>query len=298
MNEYNIQYVQQCSLASLTTFKTGGICSYFFLAKNYTEIKIILQKIFSLKLPIFLFGKGSNIILSDSFLSGCIFTLAGSFKNVQISFNCNMASAGSACLFSHFAKKCIEIGWMPALGWCGIPGTIGGAIRMNSGTHLGNISQKIYRIEIFMYNTRFSLSCNQLLFLYRYSNISVNCIVSGAIFKFNRLDKCNENLLLVTTLNMARIRKQFQPKQRSAGSVFRNFENIFVATCIQIVRLRGYQYGKSKISNIHSNFIVNDSKSTSKHVVKLARLIQIRIYNNFNIKPTYEIKHFGFSESI
>ena len=177
----------------------------------------------------------------------------------------------------------------------GVPGTLGGALVMNAGAFGGEISKSIKSVDVVkMDGTEKQYSSKDIHFQYRSSSFSKDEIIIGATFILKKDDPIN---IEVKRQKASQGRKLSQPlRVRSAGSVFKNPENIAAGYLIDQAGLKGTVRGGAEISSIHANFFVNNGDATSHDLVSLIRLAQKKVLKIFGIHLDLEIKTLGFPE--
>ena len=303
-------------LKNYTTFKIGGRAKYFYIAKNTEDLikAILVAKKF--KLPFFILGGGSNLLVSDEGFRGLVIKILFSksyFLNSQIS-----AEAGT--ILGQLISATLNTG-LTGLEWAaGIPGTVGGAICGNAGAFKKSMKNIVKEVEVFdLKNKKIKILKNRdCKFGYRDSIFKQkkNLIILSATLQLKKGNKKEIEKKIKEYLNF---RKEKQPLNLpSAGSVFKNFtphrnevsgagpalkmalqefnrkDLIPAAYLIEKCGLKGKKIGKVKISEKHANFIVNLGGGKAKDVKKLINLAKKKVKNKFSITLEEEIQFLGF----
>ena len=250
------------------------------------------------RIPWFILGKGSNLLIPDTFWPGIILHLSGEFKNWEPlennnpSCNNNEVSAGAALADVTFAQRCVAQGWGGMEFLIGIPGTIGGAVAMNAGAHGGETADFLQEAEwMDMEGNLHTSSRQNLEFRYRYSDLMGNYgrIITSAVFELQESDpETVENKLL----ECQQFRMEKQPyNQPSCGSVFKNPPGDFAARLIEASGLKGKIRGGAQISPIHANFIVNLGKASSTDILSLIDTVRETVFSkhSINLEPEVQI---------
>jgi len=279
-------------LAPYTTFKIGGPAKYFFVASSKQQVIKAIQQARHYNLPFFVFGEGSNLLVSDRGFDGLVIRIQNSKikkKDSEI-----IADAGARLNQLLAVAKNSELS---GIEWAaGIPGTVGGAIRGNSGAFGKSISDIIKRVEVLNVDSGDikNYTEKECLFGYRDSIFKENknlIILSGEFF-FQKADKkaIQEKIKRYLTY-----RREKQPIGFfSAGSVFKNPEGFSAGRLIEKCGLKGEVRGGAKISEKHANFIINLGKAKSEDVLYLIKLAKKEVKENFNIELEEEIEFLGF----
>lgn len=275
-------------LANFTTWKIGGIANNFWQPKNVSEIKRILAEALNQKKRVIWFGGGSNILFADDVYDSFIINTRENFAKIKKVKDFIFAESGaSLAKLIHF---CLENNFLPPTFLIGIPGTIGGALRMNAGGRtntIWNICEKIMTInlsgKLHLYNK------NDLQIAYRKIILPDNEWILGAFFHTNPLiDKSKAIFEMKTLLEKKKLSQPIY--QKTCGSVFKNPENKSAWQLIKEVGLQGQKHGGAIISNHHANFIENVDNATFEDVLFLVSLVQKEVWQKFQIKLEPEFK--------
>jgi len=298
------------SLKDYTTFKIGGPAKYFLVARNKKDLIKAVQVFKKLKLPLFILGKGSNILVSDDGYNGLVIKI----KNEKLKIKDNVIYAEAGALLGQLAKSALENN-LTGLEWViNIPGTVGGAIRGNAGAFGSSIEDIVREIEVYDIKDKKlkTIKSKDCRFDYRESIFKrkPNLIILSAIFQLKKSNKKEIKKKIKEYLNL---RKEIQPLNfPSAGSIFKNQKlkikkqkllkkspelkefnkkgQIPAAWLIERCGLKGKRVGGVKVSEIHANFIVNLGKGQAKDVMKLIKLIKTKVKNKFNLELEEEIQ--------
>ena len=280
------------SLKSLTTYNIGGSAKYFFIADDFDELLNALQWAKNNGLPCFLLGRGSNIIISDEGFPGLVIKLGTGFKNILIDEQKKIVTAGGGVSLPILGVVLINNGLSGFEYMCGIPGTVGGAVRINAGTTKeGEIKDNFISVKVLMPNFEIAtLTKIDMRFSYRYSYLVDNGgIMLTASF---RLEEKKEPAILKKKVREIILRrKQKQPKNRkNCGSVFkRPQEGNTAGYYIEKTGLKGMQIGGARVAVEHANWIVNLGNAKAKDVKELISLIQNEVWNKFGVMLEREI---------
>ena len=280
LDKEKIDYKEDISLKTLTTYRTGGNVKLVIYPNSVEELKKILDIIKSNNISFKIFGNGSNILASDKDYDGVIIKLT-KLNNLEIIGDLVHVEAGY-----HLAKLanylCNE-GISGLEFACGIPGTIGGAVYMNAGAYLSDMSDIVVSIDVLDYNGNIiTLKNEDLGFSYRKSNLSDNeFICLSVILKTEKKDRL-EIIDLIDDRKMRRVESQ-PLEYPSAGSVFRNPDGMYAGKLIEELGLKGFDYGGATISEKHANFIINQKNATSSDIKFLMDLAHEKVFDTYNV---------------
>jgi len=297
-----VKFKKNVSLKNYTTFKIGGPAKYFYIAKTKEDLIEAIKEAKKLKLPFFILGGGSNLLVSDK-----------GFNGLVIKFGQPLSS---------YVSKGLE--------WAvGIPGTVQGAVCSNAGAFKKSMKDVVESVEVFDTETgKVKIFKNKdCKFGYRDSIFkkNKNLIILSVKIKKKKVDELRSSPRSANACvsNAKKIkqylnyRKKTQPLNfPSAGSVFKNYESrimnyelvkkfpelkefnkkslIPASYLIEKCGLKGKKIGKVKISEEHANFIVNLGDGKAKDVIKLIKLIKKRVKNKFKVNLEEEIQYLGF----
>jgi UDP-N-acetylmuramate dehydrogenase len=289
-----IEIEEQALLAPYTTLHIGGPAEFLAFPKNQDELLRLVQEAKANSMPIYLLGGGSNLLISDDGVKGLVIYLTGDFSKIEISPSGDRISVGTAYPFPKLTRLCLELGWEIALGWSGVPGFVGGALKMNAGTRLGEIGEVVTGVEAVTPAGKVNLSHDQMGFSYRNTTFPEDAILCRAELVYPQARSERKAELLAKASELAKMRKATQPKQRSAGSMFKNPPGDFAGRLIEACGLKGTQIGGACISEVHANFIVNAAGASAKELLQLSELAQRKVYDQFGIELEFEVRRWGF----
>jgi len=277
------------SLSTYNSFRIGGPADGIIFPKNPQELSALLPWLTNEGICWMVMGGGSNILFDDSGFCGIIINLT-QFLNMQIQGNLIEADAGiplkRICL--HAIRN--DLGGMNFA--LGIPGTLGGAVRMNAGTGTGQMADVIQSIDCMTPDgVTHHLKRDALTIGYR--EISWNDLINAIVIHATiSLYADNRQAIRQDARHKLKYRKATQPIGCAcAGSFFKNPSNNHSAGyLIEQAGLKGYQIGDAAVSNQHANFIINKGQATSKDIIHLMHVIQEKVMMKFNIQLQPEVK--------
>jgi UDP-N-acetylmuramate dehydrogenase len=269
-------------------FRAGGKASIFCLVYDDIELRFILDNIKGISYEII--GAGSNILVRDGGYHGIIFKLGKNFNNIVL--HENFIQVGASILDINLSKFA-EINNIKNFEFfSGIPGSIGGAVKMNAGCFGFETNDSLIDIKTINSEGEFcSLNKEELKLTYRNSDLPDRNIIVSANFSYSLGDK-NE---IKHKINQIKImREKSQPfKSKTSGSTFKNPKNNFAAKLIEMSECKGLNVGDIFVSSKHANFLINSNQGTSSQIEELGKIIIDKVYKKFNIKLEWEIKIIG-----
>lgn len=277
----NIEYKENYSLKNLNTYKIECIAKFLVYPKNLFELQSIISLINENNIPYFILGNGSNIILSMDYYDGIVIKL-DRFNNVE--YKENYVTVGAGYSLIKLSIETAEKGLSGLEFASGIPGNVGASTAMNAGAYKEDMSCVIDHIKVLKNNSEIiTLTNKELNYSYRNSLLknNKNYIVLETTFKLKK-GNVEEMKQLI---NERRIkRNSSQPlNYPSAGSVFRNPDNMYAGELIEKSNLKGYNIGGAEISEKHANFIINKGHATGSEIIELINLIKKEVKKKYNI---------------
>jgi len=292
LKQLNIKYKLDEPLSRYTTLQIGGNGEFYIEPKTITELSSVLKLGFSNKLPIFIIGAGSNLLISDNGLKGFIIRLRGDFEKIEFDTSTDECIVGAGVMLPFLIKRTIDMCYSGFEPLAGIPGTVGGALVMNAGTKEGTISDNLVEVKtICMDGKVVSHTKQEIQFGYRKSSLEDKIIIEA---KFKLRHKLKEEIIKQVTKNLTERAKTQPLGTLNAGSIFKNPENNFAGKLIEECNLKSFRIGGAIVSEKHANFILNTGNATSDDVFRLIFELRRRVYEKFKIKLELEIKLIGY----
>lgn len=278
-------------LARYTTFRIGGPADCYIELKTRAELPDFFKIIRDHKVPLFMLGWGSNLLIRDGGVRACVARLRGEFEKAEF-LDGQRVRAGAGLRVPQFVSLCAERGLAGAEPLIGVPGTMGGAFVMNAGTRDGEVGPLVESVEFFDAEALRAreIDGKDLGFAYRRSNLEGR-VVLGGILKLKAADKGD---IMARIQNFQQRRLQTQPVHtHNVGSVFKNPSGRFVAQMIEEAGLKGRVLGGARVSPQHANFIENFSNASANDVLGLVDLIRGTIRSRFSLDLELEMKVVG-----
>lgn len=274
-----------------TSFKIGGPADFLVTPCSVESICEIIKLCNNEKLPIFIMGNGTNLLVSDKGIRGVVVKIYDNLNSCFVKEDYIEAYAG--ILLSKLSDIALENELAGLEFASGIPGTLGGAVAMNAGAYGGEMKDVVVETEFIDKSGNIKvIRGNEHQFGYRTSFIQKQSgIAVRTVIKLKKGDRASIKALID---DLTARRQDKQPLEMpSAGSVFKRPEGYFAGKLIEDCGLRGYSIGGAQVSEKHCGFIVNKGDATSKDILDLIRYIQKTVKDKFNVELQTEIRLVG-----
>ncbi len=290
-SDLNKEVAASYDLGQLSTYRVGGTAKFFTRVSNLTSLEGISELITESDMKVLIVGNGSNLLISDSGFDGLVIQLGENFENVSV-VNQEVIAGGAVSL-PVLARHTVKNG-LSGLEWAvGVPGTVGGAVRMNAGGHGASISDSLLSATIFDLQTKKykNLNVEELKMDYRSTAISNYEIVVDSRFSLDvgNAEKGNERIS-----EIVKWRRENQPGGQNAGSVFMNPLGDSAGRLIDAAGLKGYEIGSAMVSEKHANFIQVKPNGSANDVYRLMKLIHSRVLEETGVSLETETVMVGF----
>ena len=271
-----------------TWFRAGGNATGYVIINNIRDLKTIIS--YADKVKYYVLGVGSNLMVRDQGFDGLVIKLGRNFNNIKIKKNTLCVGAG--VLDMHLAKFAVKNSIKNFEFFIGIPGTIGGAVKMNAGCYGSQTADNLKRVLIIdKFGKIKYLNKKELKLDYRSSNLPDESIVLQADFQ---LEYSSKSEIIKKNNSIKFARENSQPiKEKTSGSTFKNPKGEFAAALIEKAGCKGMQNGAASVSTIHSNFIINNGEATALEIETLGKKIIKQVQEKFGITLEWEIKIIG-----
>ena len=279
-------------LANYSWFNLGGPSEYFFKPESEEDIIIFLKKFKPEKINIL--GAGSNTLIRDGGVKGITIKLSPHFSYLNLSSN-NIIEAGAATLDKKISNFALSHSLTGLEFLSCIPGSIGGAIKMNSGCYNHDISQILHSITVIdMFGFKKDIPASDIKFYYRDSNLDPNLLIISV--KLQGITSSKEEVKK-KQLALIEQKKNAQPSQiKTCGSTFKNTKNKKAWELIKESDCQSFKVGNAKISEKHCNFFLYYGKATAKELEDLINKVKKTVYQKTKINLELEIKIIGHNK--
>ncbi len=289
-----IPFKEGVSLKRISSIKIGGVIDFLALPKEREKLICLVEKLMDLDIPYYVIGGGTKILPKDERIEAVgisterlarIEIVEEKEREIKIFCECGVR-------FNQIISLSLKKGFFSFEFLSGIPGTVGGGIRMNAGAFGKDFSQFLEKVELLSFNgkiTRFFLENRPSFWGYR--RFKKEGIILGGLFSF---PKTSQEKVKEEIKNCVKLRREKQPLNKpSFGSVFKNPEGNYAGRLIEEAGLKGKVYGNAMISSKHANFIINLGNARAEEVLYLMNLARERVYQKFNLLLEPEVNFIG-----
>lgn len=291
------------ALGPLTTYRVGGPAALLLADADEDDLHLARRAVAASGLPVLLIGRGSNVLVSDRGFPGLALTLGEAFTTIgsatDVSSSGGRVMAGGAVSLPVLARRTAALG-LRGLEWgVGVPGSVGGAVRMNAGGHGSDVAASLTKAWVFDLtgpagDQATVIPAADLALGYRRSSLRAAQVVVAAEFALEPGDR------EVAEREMAAIvrwRRAHQPGGANAGSVFANPPGDSAGRLIDAAGLRGHRHGSAFVSPKHANFLQVDELGSAEDVRILMEEVRAVVFDRFGVALRLENRLVGFEPS-
>lgn len=277
-------------LGDITWFRVGGPAQVLFSPADEEDLVYFLKGI-DPSMPVFTIGLGSNLLVRDGGVPGAVIRLGRGFGQVS-ALDGHRIQTGTAVPDVKVARAAAEAGVAGLAFYRGIPGSIGGALRMNAGAHGSETKDVLQQARaVDRQGNVHVLSLDDMGFTYRHSGIPRDWIFTQATFQG---EPGNPSDIIKAMDDVADYREQNQPiKERTGGSTFKNPPGNSAWKLVDAAGCRGLRVGGAMVSEKHCNFLINDQNATGENVEQLGETVRARVKAASGISLNWEIIRLG-----
>ena len=277
------------NLSKVTTYRFGGLCKTYIKLEHSDDLIKISDKINTKNT--FVLGKGSNIAFSDKEYKG--YVLKPQFEFINSTNDECILKVGATTYLPDLSRylKDRELGGGEFL--LGIPGTLGGALKMNAGSYGYEIATNVVEVNCYDLNEKklITLDKNSINYRYRYSENLDNKVILSAVLKFEHTDPKS------IAQKMSKFNKQRKKSQPpgiyNAGSVFKNSGGYFAGELIDNAGLKGYSIDNVSVSTKHANFFIAKKDAKAASLYSLVQHVKEKVYDKYKVRLEEEIQFIG-----
>lgn len=282
-------------LAPFTTYKVGGPAAVFASPRNDDELRLIGEVVRDTKLPTLVVGRGSNLLVADAGFVGIAISLASMADWIELDET--VVHAGAAVVLPVLARRCVAAGLVGFEWAVGVPGSIGGAVRMNAGGHGSDMAASLIGVHVLdLHTARHGWVPVEALGLsFRGSKLADHQVVLDAHLQ---LAHGNAEEAEATLAEIVHWRREHQPGGQNAGSVFVNPipGELPAAVLIDQLGLRGFRIGGAHVSEKHANFIQAGEGATAADVRAVMEHVRAAVLQHTGFALRSEVTLIGFDD--
>ncbi|MEW6380426.1 MAG: UDP-N-acetylmuramate dehydrogenase [bacterium] len=261
-----------------TSFGIGGPAECLATVKSLDELRLLLSLADEYRQPVFILGRGTNILVRDGGIRGLVIRLDGEFTKAGVQRH--ELIGGAACPLSSLLRLSVQHKLSGLEFATGIPGAFGGAVCMNAGSAEEGIGSLVRDIHlVYADGSTGVLPAGSLNFSYRHCSLPEGSIITAIALQLSQVE--HKEIILARIKERYTERLKSQPlRDRSAGCIFRNPPGESAGRLIDQAGLKGLSIGGAQISTIHANFIINREGASCFDVVRLIDVIREKVYQS------------------
>ncbi len=277
------------SLAELTWFRTGGPAQAFFMPEDENDLAYLLRNL-PAGIPVTVIGAGSNTIVRDGGVPGVVVRLGRGFSEIKVEEG-HRIGAGAALLDVMVARAARDAGIAGLAFYSGIPGSIGGALRMNGGAYGGETKDVLIEARgVDRQGNIRTYSNAEMGFAYRHCGVPDDVIFTHALFQGRAGDPA---AIAAEMDEIKKKREASQPRNRTGGSTFKNPPGQSAWKLVDDAGCRGLTVGGAQVSELHSNFLINLGNASATDIETLGETVRARVKERSGVDLEWEIKRVG-----
>ena len=280
----------EAPLKDLTWFRAGGPAEVLYSPADEADLAYFLKTAPS-DIPVTIIGLGSNLLVRDGGIEGVVIRLGRGFGEIKVEDSSRLR-AGAAVPDVKVARAAADAGIAGLSFYRGIPGCVGGALRMNGGAHGRETKEVVVEARaVDRQGNIHVLPVAELHYQYRHCGAPEDFIFTEALFQG---DPGEPAAILAEMDGIAAYREEVQPiKSRTGGSTFKNPPGKKAWQLIDAARCRGLSVGDAKVSEMHCNFLINEGNASGADIEKLGETVRARVKQTSGVELEWEIKRLG-----
>ena len=278
---------ENVSLAPKTWYRIGGPARWFIQPRTVEELQESAARCADNDVPIFVLGLGANLLVGDSGVNGAVFKLDEEYWR-RVKFESNAVEVGAGVDIQKLVLRTVRQGLAGIECLAGIPGTLGGGIRMNCGGKFGDLGARVTNVQVMdPTGTIFDRLKEDLVFEYRSTNISAPFILGATL----ELEEEDPERIMKRTKEIWMYKRNSQPlNTKNAGCIFKNPRGLSAGALIDQAGLKGMRVGGAEVSAKHANFIIAHPGCKADDVMKLVKIIREKVWEKNEIHLESEVK--------
>jgi UDP-N-acetylmuramate dehydrogenase len=282
--------VADAPLRDITWFRAGGAAEVLYTPADEADLAYFMARV-PVEVPVFVIGLCSNLLVRDGGVRGVVVRLGRGFGEIEI-LNTRRVRAGTAVPDVKVARAAADAGIAGLSFYRGIPGGIGGALRMNAGAHGSETKDVLFSARAVDRAGRIhELSNADMGFTYRRSAVPRDWIFTSAVFEGTPGEP---EEIARSMEDVAAYREKHQPiKERTGGSTFKNPPDNSAWKLIDAAGCRGLRVGGAMVSEMHCNFLINDRQASAEDIERLGETVRARVRASSGIELQWEIVRVG-----
>jgi UDP-N-acetylmuramate dehydrogenase len=278
---------QNVPLAPHTWYRIGGPARWFIQPRTPEELQQSVQRCVESGIKFYVLGLGANLLVSDKGVDGAVFRFdAEHWRRVR--YDRQIVEVGCGVDMQKLLLRTVRQGLAGIECLAGIPGTIGGGVKMNAGGKFGDLGAVVQTVTVMdSAGVIFQRTKDDLVFDYRSTNITAPFILAATL----ELDEDDPTLIMERTKQIWMFKRNSQPlNTKNAGCIFKNPRGLSAGALIDQAALKGLRVGGAEVSAKHANFIIAHPGCTADDVLKLIKIMQEKVYDKHQVQLETEVK--------
>jgi UDP-N-acetylmuramate dehydrogenase len=274
-------------LARHTWYRIGGPARWFIRPRSVEELQEVVRRCYEDDIQTYVLGLGANILVGDNGVDGAVIRFDEDYWR-RAKIEKDSLEVGAGVDMQKLILRTVRAGLAGIESLAGIPGTIGGGIRMNAGGKYGDIGSRVTKVTVMGQDgTVFDRVKGELMFDYRQTNI-ISPYILGATLE---VDEEDPEVLMKRTKEIWMFKKNSQPlNTKSAGCMFKNPRGLSAGALIDQAGLKGFRVGGAEVSEKHANFIIAHPGCRADDVQKIVKIIQEKVAEKSEVNLQTEVK--------
>ena len=278
---------ENAPLAPLTWYKIGGPARWLVRPRSVEELQEASKRCAENDLPIYVLGLGANLLVGDQGVNGAVFRLDEDHWR-RVKFEGTTLEVGAGADMQRLVLRTVRQGLAGIECLAGIPGTVGGGVRMNAGGKFGDIGALVTNVQVMdVTGMLFDRTKDDLVFDYRSTNIAAKFILSATL----ELEEDDPERIMKKTKEIWMYKRNTQPlNTKSCGCIFKNPRGLSAGALIDQAGLKGFKVGGAEVSEKHANFIIAHPGCRADDVMKLIKIIREKVFEKNEIHLESEVQ--------
>jgi UDP-N-acetylmuramate dehydrogenase len=274
-------------LAPHTWYRLGGPARWYIQPRTPEELQEAAQRCAEEHIRFYVLGLGANLLVSDHGVDGAVFRLDAEYWR-RVRYDKNLLEAGAGADMQKLLLRTVRQGLGGIECLAGIPGTLGGGVRMNAGGKFGDLGAVVQRVQVMdAAGVIFQRTKDDLVFDYRSTNITAPFILGATL----DLEEEEPRAIMERTKQIWMFKRNTQPlNTKNAGCIFKNPRGLSAGALIDQAALKGLHVGGAEVSNKHANFIIAHPGCTADDVLKLIKIVQEKVYEKQQVHLETEVQ--------
>ena len=274
-------------LAPRTWYKIGGPARWFVQPRSVEELQEAVARCRENDVRMYVLGLGANLLVGDQGVDGAVFRLDADHWR-QVAFDGTTVRVNAGADVQKLILRTVRQGLAGIECLAGIPGTVGGAVRMNAGGKFGDVGAVVTRVTVMdTEGVVFERTKDDLVFDYRSTNITAKFILGATL----DLDAEDPDQIMRRTKEIWMYKRNSQPlNAKSAGCIFKNPRGLSAGALIDQAGMKGFRVGAAEVSTVHANFVVAHPGATADDVLKLVKIIREKVYDKHQVHLESEVQ--------